>query len=107
MADKRPQLKALASLHSSRDKIELGPRLGKLKSTVHSPRKALPADITTIRKRSRPESPECDSSESDVPLAIPDSDEELVERSRSVQRDVDQMRGETGVMVDLDSSDVE
>ena len=117
-------------MQASRKEIDLGPRPGKLKTTVHAPDKPQPPvakriDVTTSKMSFRHFSSDCDKSDSDGSLAIPDSDDEPDDEddeSRSARASVGRTRagntfpptstipeedGPGAEMIDLDSSDVE
>ena len=103
----------LAALQTSRRKIDLGPRPGKLKSNVWAP--AQPQSLASSG------TPVADGgSGPDAPLSVPEGDGKLDNTSPSAHKVVGQRQGvETAVpplsiadangpdMVNLDSSDVE
>ena len=112
-------------MQASRKDIDLGPRPGKLKSTVYAPNRpdeAVTKAIAAARSAVRRETVDGDDeSNSDDELIIPSSDEEptapALAASTNGQMSAAQAlrpkvaasgeHGPSGVMVDLDSSDVE
>ncbi|KAJ3546406.1 hypothetical protein NM688_g5519 [Phlebia brevispora] len=119
-AEVEKKLRTLASLQASRKGITLGPRPGKLKSTVRAPDK-LAARINAEAGPSKAGSnPTADGRSESPLLRIPDSDDEAV-ASAEGQQEIGQDRNGKTVrpnptipersgpvgMVDLESSDVE